>query len=106
MGYEFELDGDLHVVHPVYDLEETRLAVDGSEISADLLPSPDEGDYLLQIDGQTLPVSVAIRGDTQYIQIEGRVFRVEAPNALLRARRAADPSGGADGLSPSRAPAS
>ena len=96
MGYEFELDGTLHTVHPEYALDETRLSIDGVGVSAALVPGMTEGEYLLEIDGRAIPVHVASRGDVHFVQLEGRVHHVEAPNALERARRAADPLGGAE----------
>ena len=98
MGYDFELDGTLHTVHPEYGLDETRLSIDGEAVSAELVPGMTDGEFLLEIDGHAIPVHVATRGDVHFVQIDGRVHRVEVPNALERARRAADPSGGAENL--------
>jgi len=94
MGYDFELDDQPSQVHPIYDLEAIGLAVDGVEISAQLLPGRTPGEYLLSIDGQEESIYIATGGDTHYVHLRGRVHRVEAINALDRARRAAQPSGG------------
>ncbi len=98
MGYEFELDDELHVVHPVYDLDETRLSIDGVAVSADLTPGLAPGEQVLEIDGRVESLFVATHGDVHFVHRDGVVHRVSAPNALERARRAADPSGGAETL--------
>lgn len=94
MGYDFELDDQPSQVHPIYDLEAIGLAVDGVEVGAQLLPGREQGEYLLSINGQEESVFIATGGDTHYVHLRGRVHRVEAVNALERARRAAEPSGG------------
>jgi biotin carboxyl carrier protein len=98
VGYEFELEGELHNVHPIYDLEETRLSIDEVPVRAELTPALEPGAFLLEIDGRVETVFVATEGDVHFIQLDGVVHRVVAPNALERARRAANPSGGAETL--------
>ena len=98
MGYDFELDGALHTVHPEYGLDATRLSIDGVVVSAKLVPGMADGEYTLELDGRAIPVHVATLGDVHFVQIDGRVHHVEAPNALERARRAALPRGGAEHL--------
>ncbi len=98
MGYDFELDGTPHTVHPEYGIDETRLLIDGVAVSAELVPGMTDGEYLLEIDGAAIPVHVATRGDVHFVQLDGRVHRIEAVNALERARRAAIPTGGAENL--------
>lgn len=98
MGYEFELDDGIHVVHPVYTPERTQLAIDGHVVTADLVPGLVPGEHLLEIDGRVETIHVATDGDRHYIHLGGRVHEVHAPNALERARRAAEPTGGAEVL--------
>ena len=94
MGYDFELNGELAHVHPVYALASIGLAIDGATVEAQLLPGQADGEFLLEIDGEQESVFVATAGDTHFVHLRGRVHVVEAVNALERARREADPGGG------------
>lgn len=97
MGYDFELNDETARVQPVYDLEAIGLAVDGIEIDAQLSPGNAAGEYRLLIGGREERIFVATGGDTHFVHFRGQVHIVHAINALERARRAADPSGG-DGI--------
>ena len=90
MGYDFELDGESAVVHAVAD----RLSVDGDRVRAALRPGESPGEHLIELDGRTERIFLARDGDVHYVHLRGRVHRVHAIDALERARRAADPSGG------------
>lgn len=94
MGYDFELDDQSTEVHPVYDLDAIGLSIDGATIGAQLSPGPSPGEYFLEINGEEERLFIATGGDTHFVHLRGRVHRVEAINALERARRAAEPSGG------------
>lgn len=94
MGYEFELDGEGHVVHPVHAAGRGRLSIDGRVSTAELFPGLAPGEHILEIDGRQERVFIAVDADVHYLHWRGRVHRVEAIDALERARRAADPSGG------------
>lgn len=94
MGYDFELEGQPTEVHPVYDLDAIGLSIGGTEIAAQLQAGPARGEYFLEIDGQEERLFIATSGDTHFVHLRGRVHRVEAINALERAQRAAEPSGG------------
>jgi len=96
MGYDFALDDESFVVHPVHDRSSATLSIEGSSVHAVLSPTPAPGEYLLEIEGRSERIFLASRGDTHFIHWRGRAHRVEAINALDRARRAAEPSGGAD----------
>ncbi len=96
MGYDFALGDETYVVHPVHDTGPATLSIEGSAVRARLLPGLALGEYFLEIDGRREHVFLASRGDTHFIHWRGRAHRVDAINALDRARRAAAPSGGAD----------
>ena len=98
MGYDFELQGETFAVHPVHRPGRGRLAIEGRAFAAELFPGLVPGEHFLEIDGRQEKVFVAFQGDVHFVHWRGRVHRVEAINALERARRAADPSGGADVL--------
>lgn len=98
MGYDFALGNESFVVHPVHDTSGATLSIEGSGHRAALLPGLAVGEYFLEIDGRRERVFLAKSGDTHFIHWRGRVHRVEAINALDRARRAAQPSGGTDVL--------
>ena len=96
MGYEFELQGETSSVHPVHQQGRGRLAIEGREFAAELFPGLVPGEHFLEIDGRQEKIFVAVQGDVHFIHWRGRAHRVEAINALERARREADPSGGAE----------
>ncbi len=96
MGYDFELDDQTSIVHPVHGEPGSVLSIDGEKIRAGLQSGPREGEYTLEIDGRREPIFVASSGDVHFIHLRGRVHRVESQNALRRAQRAASPSGGAE----------
>jgi len=98
MGYDFELAGTSHVVHPVHVPGRGRLSIEGRGFDAELFPGLVPGEHILEIAGRQERIFVAVRGDVHFIHYRGRVHRVEAVNALERARRAADPGGGAEEL--------
>lgn len=98
MGYDFELDEQTSVVHPVHELAHATLSIDGRRIAAQLTPDVEPGAFFLDCDGQRERVYAAGRGDLQFIHWRGRAHRVLAQNALERARQAAAPSGGAEVL--------
>ncbi len=94
MGYDFELNDQPAQVHPVYDLDAIGLEIDGVAFDAQLAAGSQAGEYLLAIDGREESVFIATGGDTHFVHFRGRVHIVQAINALDRARRAAEPSGG------------
>ncbi|MCR9095449.1 MAG: biotin/lipoyl-binding protein [bacterium] len=96
MGYHFELQGETFAVHPVHRPGRGRLAIEGRDFAAELFPGLVPGEHFLEIDGRQEKIFIAVQGDLHFIHWRGRVHRVEAINALGRARRAADPSGGAE----------
>lgn len=96
MGYEFELAGELVTVHPIYgdriDPWAANLRIGADECHARLSPGLNAGEYSLELDGQTERLFIATEGDTHFIHFRGCVHRVDAPNALDRARREAAPA--------------
>ncbi|MGB0618147.1 MAG: biotin/lipoyl-containing protein [Myxococcota bacterium] len=98
MGYDFEFQGESHAVHPVHQAGRGRLSIEGRAFAAELFPGLVPGEHFLEIDGHQERIFIAAQGDVHFIHWRGRVHRVSAINALERARRAADPSGGADVL--------
>jgi len=108
MGYEFELNGEVARIHPVRppesesardaDLRGDRfdLVIDGLRLRAERRPGHEPGAWQLRVDGVEEPVWIATRGDTHFIHLRGRVHRVEAVDALERARREAAPTSGVE----------
>ena len=96
MGYDFALQGESFAVHPVHRPGRGHLAIEGRAFAAELFPGLVPGEHFLEIDGRQERVFVAVRGDVHFVHWRGRVHRVEAIDALERARRAADPTGGAE----------
>ena len=108
MGYDFELDDQATLVHPVHSTDGVRdggtfaLSIDGRRVEVTLSPNGNECEFLLDIDGGRERVFVASEadghGDVHFIHFRGRTHRVEAINALERAQQEAAPSGGDDVL--------
>lgn len=106
MGYEFELNGEVARIHPARPPESDRdaglrgdrfdLVIDGRRVRAERRPGREPGAWQLLVDGLEEPVWIATRGDTHFIHLRGRVHRVEAVDALERARRAATPTTGVE----------
>lgn len=96
MGYEFELSNEMHTVHPVHTSGRRRLSIGDRAFAAELFPGLVDGEHFLEIEGRQERIFIAVHGDAQFIHWRGQVHRVEAVNALERARRAAAPSGGAE----------
>ncbi|MBJ21495.1 MAG: hypothetical protein GY910_21325 [bacterium] len=96
MGYDFALDDETFTVHPIHDRSPATLSIEGQAFQATLSSGLGIGEYFLEIAGRREHVFVASRGDLHFIHWRGRAHRVEAINALDRARRAAKPTGGAE----------
>ncbi len=104
MGYDFEIEGQASKVYPAGEAagstpsNRLTLSIDGVRAEVALTPGPLEGEFLLEIDGQSERVFAATNGDFHFIHLRGRTRRVEALNALTRARQEAAPAGGDDAL--------
>jgi len=98
MGYDFELEGEDSVVLPCHGPDPSALSIDGRVLHARLCPGDTPGASILEVDGRREPVFVAARGDDLFIHYRGRAHHVRAIDALERARREADPSGGEEML--------
>ena len=98
MGYDFELEGRTSLVHPIHGPDSLVLSIDGRSVRARLTPGTEPGEFLLELDGQRERVFAASRGDVHFVHFRGRTHRVEAINALERARREAAPSSGEETL--------
>jgi biotin carboxyl carrier protein len=104
MGYDFELEDQATLVHPIHGEDGTRdrgifaLSIEGRRIEVALIPTANEGEFLVDIDGVRESIFVASEadghGDVHFVHLRGRTHRVEAINALERARQDAAPSGG------------
>jgi 3-methylcrotonyl-CoA carboxylase alpha subunit len=98
MGYDFELDDSASVIHPTHGEDGLTLSIDGLGVRANLRPTQNDFEFILELDGHHEPVFAACRGDVQFIHFRGRTHRVEAINALERAEREAAPAGGEEFL--------
>lgn len=96
MGYDFTLGDDAFVVHPMHAPGPARLSIEGQTRRAALTRGLADGEYFLEIDGRRERLFLATRGDLHFVHWRGRAHRVEAINALERARLAAAPTGGAE----------
>ena len=72
------------------------LEIDGLRLQAALEPGTQAGEYFLSLDGRRERLFIATRRDVHFIHWRGRSHRIEAWNALDRARQAALRSGGAE----------
>lgn len=98
MGYDFKLLDSSSVVHPSQDDEGLILSIDGQSVRAALIPTTNDGEFILELDGHREPVFTACRGDVHFVHFRGRTHRIEAINALERAQREAAPIGGEEFL--------
>ena len=96
MGYDFALGDETFIVHPVRDEGFAALSIEGRTLRTSLAAGLAPCEHFLEIGGRRERVFVASRGDVHFIHWRGRAHRVEAVNALDRARREAAPSGGED----------
>ena len=116
MGYEFELNNELHRVESTHLPGGLDLLIDGRRVRASLRlltrpvgrpvgqpgerpdgqPGGRPGQQVLELDGREEKVWIATRGDVHFVHFQGRTHRVQAVNALTRARQAAEPSGGSE----------
>jgi biotin carboxyl carrier protein len=84
--YEFELDGRLCDVAPVYHRGGFDLAIDGRRVQAELRSiGSDAGDAEIAVDGRRRRILLARRGDVVWVQLEGRAFPVALVDSLRRA---------------------
>lgn len=96
MGYDFELDGRDARVAPARSGAAPLLEIDGVRVQAALEPGLKAGEFFLVQDGRRERLFIATRSDVHFIHWRGRSHRIEAWNALDRARQAALRAGGAE----------
>lgn len=87
-----KLERALHRERP-FELE---IEIDGQRLHAGLEHGDRPGEYFIVVDGCREPLFMASRNDVHFIHWRGRARRVEAWNALDRARQAAIRAGGAE----------
>ena len=98
MGYDFTLADDSYTIHPIHEADGPNLRIEGQAFRAELVPGLARGEYFIEIDGRRERLFLATQGDVHFVHWRGRTHRVEAINALERARRAASTAGGAEVL--------
>ncbi len=96
LGYDFELDGRDARVTPARSGAALLLEIDGLRVQAALEPGAKTGEFFLTLDGRRERLCIASRNDVHFIHWRGQSHRVEAWNALDRARLAALRAGGAE----------
>jgi biotin carboxyl carrier protein len=96
VGYDFELDGRDARVTPARSGAGLLLEIDGLRLQAALEPGAKSGEFLLTVDGRRERLFIATRHDVHFVHWRGRSHRIEAWNALDRARQAALRAGGAE----------
>ena len=95
MGIEFELDGELSRVTPVYRRGGYDLDVDGRRVEASLRAGElDGGLCRLEFDGVTHELWLARHGDEIFVHHNGRAHRIAALNSLERATAEASGAAG------------
>lgn len=105
MGYDFELeDRDARVV-PSGQTSGIRassiepsidISIEGESVRALLASGERPGEYFVCLEGRRERLFIATAGDVHFIHLRGRTHRVEAINALDRARALAARAGGAE----------
>lgn len=117
MGYDFELEASESRVVPAgrgtgaatradasatlgpdvgHDAPALALSIDGAIVRARLEPGVRPGERILVHGEKRERVFIATSGDVHFIHLRGRTHRVEALNALDRARARAARAGGAE----------
>ena len=96
MGYDFRLeDRDARVI-PWRAGAPLVLEVEGERVRATFEAGMGDGEWFLMLDGRRERLFIATRNDVHFIHWRGRSHRVEAWNALDRAREKAILAGGAE----------
>lgn len=103
MGYDFTLDGrDARVLpgrgagagfDPARGL---LLEIEGRRVHARLETADRAGEWTLVLDGRRERIYLATQGDACFIHLHGRTHRIDAWNALERARQTATRAGGVE----------
>lgn len=98
MGYDFNLEGRDARVNPARfeAAREIELEIDGCRVRAALETGATAGEFFVTVEGRRERIFLATRHDVHFLHWRGRSHRVEAWNALDRARAAALRSGGAE----------
>ena len=96
MGYDFRLEDRDARVTPWRAGAPLVLDVEGQRVRAELERGTRDGEYFVTLDGRRERLWIATRNDVHFIHWRGRSHRVEAWNALDRAREKAILAGGAE----------
>lgn len=106
MGYDFCLEdrdsrvtptrGGATLERALHRERPFELEIDGQRLQAALEHGARPGEYFIVVDGCREPLLMATHNDVHFIHWRGRARRVEAWNALDRARQAAIRAGGAE----------
>ena len=100
MGYDFHLDDRDARVTPAGpatgEAPGVQLEIDGVRVRAALEHGTRSGEAFVTLDGRRERIFLASRGDVHFVHWRGRSHRIEAWNALDRAREAALRAGGAE----------
>ena len=96
MGYDFRLeDRDARVI-PCQASALLVLEIEGQRVRAALERGTRDGEWFVTLDGHRERLWIATRNDVQFVHWRGQSHRVEAWNALDRAREKAVRVGGAE----------
>jgi len=96
VGYDFLLDGRDARVTPARGGPSAELEIDGRRVRAALEPGARDGEWILLLDGRRERLFIQSRHDVHFVHWRGRSHRIEAWNALDRARERALRAGGAE----------
>ncbi len=96
MGYDFRLEDCDARVTPWQAGAPLVLEIEGDRMKATLERGTGDGEWFLMLDGHRERLFIATRNDVHFIHWRGRSHRVEAWNALDRAREKAIRAGGAE----------
>ena len=96
MGYDFRLEGCDARVIPWRAGVPLVLEIEGQRVGATLERGTGDGEWFLMLDGRRERLFIATRNDVHFVHWRGRSHRVEAWNALDRARATAIRASGAE----------
>jgi biotin carboxyl carrier protein len=96
VGTDFRLEERDAVVRPLRIAPILELELEGRCVAATLERGSERGEFFVVLDGRRERVFVAGRQDVHYVHWRGSAYRVDAINALDRARERASRTGGAE----------
>lgn len=82
MHHAFKFSGEEHAVELSRSARAYRLHLDGHTLDVNL--AGNDGDGLLSVDGEMVPVVIATRGDAVYVHLDGAAYELRYEHPLER----------------------